>query len=642
MKLCVLDCETFWSVTHSLTKMNPILYCMHPETELISMAYRFNDGTTDCIFGEENIKAWADSVDWSDVMVVGHNLSGFDVMLCAWRLGIKPKMWGCTLAMARPFFQVTVGGSLKKVAAALGVGEKGSLEATNTKGKHLCDFTPYELQAMREYNILDVDLCYGIFERLAPLTPKYEMQLIDATIRMLSEPKFDLDIDLLERTLEEDTARQNDLLLSLAAHLDKLNLLKTEEGASEEDIVELVKEKLASAPKFAKVLEELGAEVPMKQSPTNPDKQIPALSKTDEAMLALTEHDDELISSAARARLDVKSTLLASRIGQFLAASQAVGGKMPIPLNYYAATTGRWGGGLSLNMQNLPRVDRDKDGNIKPKPTNALRLSLRAPKGHVVVVSDLSGIELRVNHFLWKVPSSMALYQADPEKADLYKDFASTLYEVEVDQVTKPQRQIGKIAHLGLGFGAGAKTFVRIAKMMGGVDMSEVEAAKVVRQWRNAYKEIVQGWKTCGGALAQLTNKDYGAPIDDWGMCIIAEGGIKTPVGMIRYPNLEHDGESFWYGEGRNRARITGPKVDENIVQHLARCIMAEQLLKIRKRYDVVHTVHDEIVCIAREEEADECLDFMLTTMRTPPTWWSDLIVWSEGSFGETYGSAKD
>lgn len=79
-------------------------------------------------------------------------------------------------------------------------------------------------------------------------------------------------------------------------------------------------------------------------------------------------------------------------------------------------------------------------------------MSLRAPKGKKVIVADLSGIELRVNHFLWKVPSSMALFNADPEKADLYKEFASSLYNVDKSEVTKEQRQVGKVAHLGLGF----------------------------------------------------------------------------------------------------------------------------------------------------------------------------------------------
>ena len=638
MRLCVLDFETYWSVDHSLTKINPIAYCTHPDTEIISVAAKFDDGPVQCIFGEAKIKNVLSRIDWSDTMVIGHNMSGFDAMLLAWRCGVKPKLWGCTLAMSRPFFQITVGGSLKKVAAALGVGEKGSLEATNTKGKHLEDFTPEEIEAMREYNKLDVELCYGIFNKLAPLTSKKEIQLIDATIRMLVEPEFVVDKELLEQTLDEETRRKRQMLMEISTLIDI-----PDASEDESELIAQIKTQLASSAKFAGVLKAVGVDVPTKPSPTNPNGLIPALSKTDEAFTALTDHPNEIVAAAARARLDVKSTILESRIGQFLMASQAVDGKMPIPLNYYAATTGRWGGSMSLNLQNLPRVPRDKEGNIIHKPTNALRMCLRAPKGKKVVVVDLSGIELRVNHYLWKAASSMSLFDADPEKADLYKDFASKLYEVAISEVTKPQRQIGKIAHLGLGFGAGAKTFTRIAKTMGGVDMSEDEAVKIVRSWRSAYPEIKNGWRACGDALAQLMNEDYGEPIDPWGICVTRPGGIETPVGVIRYASLEFDTseKQFWYGEGRNRTRLTGPKVDENLVQHLARGIMAEQLLKVGKQYKVVHCVHDEIVVIVEEEKADECLDFMLRTMRTSPDWWPEIALWAEGGISDSYGSAK-
>lgn len=288
-----------------------------------------------------------------------------------------------------------------------------------------------------------------------------------------------------------------------------------------------------------------------------------------------------------------------------------------------------------LNQQNLPRVSG--------KPTDALRKSLRAPAGHKVVVVDLSGIELRVNHFLWKTKSSMDLFEADPEKADLYKDFASKLYAVDVSEVTKPQRQIGKIAHLGLGFGAGAQTFIRIAKMMGGVNMPEKEAIDVVTRWRTEYNAIRTGWRICNTALSHLLNRAYGEEIDPWGLCVTHEEGIKTPVGMIRYPELSYveEDKEYWYGEGRNKSRLNGPKVDENLVQHLARCIMAEQLLTIAAKFDVVHTVHDEVVCIVEEGRAQECLDFMLDTMRTPPTWWPELVLWAEGDIADSYGEAK-
>jgi hypothetical protein len=630
MRLCFLDYETYWSVTHSLTKLSPIVYVMHPDTEIVSVAYKFQGDETRVLFGEADIKAWCDSVDWSDVMVVGHNLSGFDGMIHAWRFGVKPKMWGCTLSMARPFYQSSVGGSLKKVAAALGLGEKGSLEATNTKGKRLANFTPGELEAMSEYNKLDTDLCAGIFFALAPHTPKVEMQLIDRTIRMLLEPQFEIDVPLLEAARDAEAAAKELLLLDLATMIGAYV-----PGMTDEEAVQAVAKTLASAPKFAALLRDLGVEVPTKPSPTNPEKIVPALAKTDEGFIALQEHADPIVAAAARARLGVKSTLLESRIARFLEVADAVGGRMPIPLTYYAATTGRWGGSMGLNAQNMPRVSG--------KRADALRNSLRAPEGHKVVVVDLSGIELRVNHFLWQVPSSMALYQADPEKADLYKEFASKLYDVDVPSVTKAQRQVGKVAHLGLGFGSGSTTFMRVAKTMGGVTLTEAESADIVYKWRTAYAEIKAGWKACQRAIISLYNKDYGGAIDPWGLCTVVEGGIKTPVGMLRYPHLEfvEDTKEFFYGEGRNRSRVYGPLVDENLVQNLARCIMAEQLLTVYKKYRVAHTVHDELVCVVPEGEADACLAFMLDVMRKPPAWWPELVLWAEGSYGDTYGEAK-
>lgn len=629
MKTCVIDLETYYSTTHSLTKkgMHPIKYIMSPETEVISLAYKFGKNETEVIFGEGEVEEFIKCNDWSDCMVIGHNMSGFDGPLLAWRFGLNPRMWGCTLAMARPFYLSTVGVSLKAIAKELGIGEKGSLEAVNTKGKNLRHFTEEELEAMRVYNKLDVDLCYEIFRRLAPKTSRLEAELIDATIRMATEPKFELDMPLIERTLEEERARKHKLLEELSG---RLGLNTAEE----------LKIEIASAPKFASLLQTLGAKVPMKASPTNPDKQIPALSKTDQGLLDLLEDENELVAAAAAARLDVKSTILETRLEKFREVGELLDGKMPIALNYYGAISARWSGAFSLNHQNLPRIN----SSIK-KPTDALRNSLTAPKGYKVVVVDSSQIELRVNHFLWKVKSSMDLFNADPEKADLYKDFASKLYGVPPEEVTKQQRQVGKVAHLGLGYGSGWKTFKQVAKIMGGVVLDDAESLSIVNAWRSAYAEIPLGWKMCQAALADVYAKRY-IQIDDWGLCSTTPEGIKTPTGMIRYPGLHIEqndkGErEWWYGTGRNRARIYGPKVDENIVQHLSRNIVAEQLITVNKVYPVKHTTHDEIVCIVPTSEADDCLEFMLSTMRTSPAWWPELVLWAEGGYGDTFGDAK-
>lgn len=643
-----IDFESFWSTDHTLSKMPPTEYVMHPDTEIISVAIKVGDAPTDVIFGESEIKRHLDALDWSTKMAVGHNMSGFDSMIMAWRFGIRPKMWGCTAAMARSKYAKTCGVSLKALAKELGVGVKLDLEATNTKGKRLADFTPTELRAMEQYNKVDTELCAKLFKALARGFPKSELMHIDMTTRMLVEPGFWLDTDLVRSALEAVKADKQRSLLDLAQQLgiEQYAVNAVEHGVG---IEEQVRAELASASKFAALLTKLGVEVPMKPSPTTKDREVPALAKTDEAFLRLQEHDDALVAAAARARLEVKSTLLETRLEAFLRAAAACDGKLPVPLKYAGAdTTGRWSG-EQYNMQNLPRIPRDKQGNIVDKPSNALRLSLRAPKGKTVIVADLSGIELRVNHFLWRVPSSMALFNADPAKADLYKDFASALYDVPLEEVTKDQRQVGKVAHLGLGFGAGAATFKKVAKLMAGIDLSDGEAINIVGKWRDEYTQIVQGWTTFQEHLPKIM-QGLESAIDPWGLCVTEKNAVRLPSGRrIYYPGLvkqrdEDTGKSeWWYGQGRHRARIYGGKGTENLVQALARDVIADCALAFRRATGLSPAlmVHDELVYVVPTDEAQDKLDMLQRIMRTPPSWWPELITWSEGDAADCYGEAK-
>ena len=645
------DFESWWSTDHSLSKMTNIEYIMHPATEVISLAIAVGNGPVEVVFGESEVKQKLDSIPWEDKMLVAHNGSGFDHPLAAWRFGINPKMWGCTLAMARSRYNADVGGSLAKLVEhfrpeleAMGIkGVKDSTALVNTKGKHLKDFTPAELDAMRVYNKDDTEQCRGLFKIFSREFPSKELLQIDLTTRMLTEPQFEVNTKLLRDTLVEvqaEKARSLKELTDMLSTVEERVAHVLETGGQMEEFTRM---QLMSSAKFAALLEQRGVEVPMKASPSDPSKAIPALSKTDQAFLDLQEHDDPIVAAAARARLEAKSTLLETRIGKFLEASARVKGMMlPMPLRYAgAATTGRWSGEI-FNPQNLPRIDPSK-----PKLSDCLRNSLVAPKGKIVITSDLSGIELRVNHFLWKVQSSMDLFYADPEKADLYKEFAANLYEVPKADVTKAHRQIGKIAHLGLGFGAGPATFQRIAKMMGGVDMELEESEDIVSKWRNKYAEIAKGWRTCHDALTAIHN-GLERDIDPWGLCHTGKDHIALPSGRkIWYPGLHQEvvaggKKEWWYGTGRNRARIYAGKVTENIVQALARDVIADVVrgMWVKHKLRPALLVHDEYCTIVGQERGEEVRGLLDAEMRAPTTWWPELMKWSESGQGASYGVA--
>lgn len=646
-----IDFESFWSTTHTLSRMSPTEYIQHPDTEIISVAIRIGDEPTYVLFGEDKIRRHMQDMDWSDKIAIGHNMAGFDAMILAWRFNIKPKMYGCTAAMARSKYSktgVSVGGkfltgvSLKKLAAELKVGAKLDLEATNTKGKHLCDFSADELAQMEEYNKVDTDLCAELFKKLAKGFPKAELMHIDMTTRMLVEPKFELDYAMVNKALEDVKAEKakslNDLYNLLFTQAE--SVARKLEG-DPTDPEEYVRMTMASAAKFGELLKSRGVELPMKQSPTNPAKMTPALAKTDDAFIELQDHEDPIIAAAARVRLEVKSTLLETRLQAFIKAADACNGRIPVPLKYAGAdTTGRWSG-EQYNMQNLPRINPKS-----PKPSDALRNSLRAPKGHKVVVADLSGIELRVNHFLWKVKQSMDLYATDAE-ADLYKSFAAARYGIDESEVTKDQRQLAKIAQLGLGFGAGAPTFRKVAKLMGGLELSEAESLEVVTSWRDTYHDIVKGWRSFQNSLPSI-QQGVEIAIDPWGLCITEKHAVRLPSGRkIHYPGLTKESDNgkteWWYGSGRSRARIYAGKGVENLVQALARDVIAEHALKFFKDTGVRPSlaVHDELVIISPESEAQQHLDHLQSIMRSGVSWWPELITWSEGDIGDTYGACK-
>lgn len=199
---------------------------------------------------------------------------------------------------------------------------------------------------------------------------------------------------------------------------------------------------------------------------------------------------------------------------------------------------------------------------------------------------------------------------------------------------------------LGLGYGVGWKKFKDVARLMGGIELSDDEAKRVTYAWRDTYQQITTGWKRCDIALDVIYDGGKLFHIDPWELCTATKQGIKTPKGAIYYHGLHREGNEWWYGKGRSRARIYGPKVVENLVQHLSRHVMTDAMLSferenISKHCPMVHTVHDEVILVAPDSLAEEALDILQDKLRTPPTWWPELITYSEGGIAQDYGSVE-
>jgi hypothetical protein len=287
------------------------------------------------------------------------------------------------------------------------------------------------------------------------------------------------------------------------------------------------------------------------------------------------------------------------------------------------------------------------------------------------------------------------------EEGDLYATAGTRYFGRKITkQETPVERQVAKSMELGLGFGLGWYTFassllkgfldappvqftVEHAEKFG-VGVADFEARPhgrdgplcgervrdmmtfgarlpygpllihcavtdhFVRLYRKTNKKIADLWNDMGRVLDIMA-----APGDDtgvrckFGVLEVLKNGLRKPNGLtLHYHKLHRAGDGYKYWglkEGRMQwCKIYGGLLTENVVQSLARDIVAEQALWIRAAgYRIGTTTHDEVVAIVPEERGQECLAYMLQRMRTPPAWCLDLPLNASGGTAKSYGAVK-
>jgi len=603
MTILTVDFETYYSQQFSLSKITTEEYVRDSRFEAIGVSVKVDDEPAQWFSGTaKQTKAWLDRFDWANSIAIAHNAM-FDMAIMNWRFDIRPKRIVDTLSMLRAIDGPDAGNSLAKAAERYGLGVKGT-EVINALGKRRLDFTPEELATYGNYCINDTEMTYKLAMKLLEGFPKEELQLIDLTMRMFTEPVLALDKAALEAHLEAVKAHKEALMA-------KMNYDKAE---------------LMSNPKLAELLEFHGVEPPMKISPTT-GKETFAFAKSDEEFKALLEHESEQVQAIVAARLGVKSTLEETRTERFIGISER--GLLPVPLRYYAAHTGRFGGDDKVNLQNLPRK-------------SPLKKAIKAPSGYVVIDCDSSQIEARTLAWL---AGQWDLVEAFDKGEDVYKIMASSIYNELVDEVTDSQRFVGKTTILGAGYGMGAKKFQAQLKTFG-VTMELDECKRIIAVYRETYPHIPKLWRDTGDALESLVVNNL-TSIGE-GMKLAVAGGIVLPnLLRLRYPNLrlilnDKNKQEMVYDTKKGRAviptRIYGGKCVENICQALARIIIANQMLMIARRYKVAMTVHDSVVVVAPQEEANEARAFVEQCMRIRPKWAAALPLNCESKMGASYG----
>lgn len=655
--LVTIDFETYFDDDYTLRKLSTSEYVRDERFRAHMMGIKIGTRKRRVVPHDKILDALLE-IDWSTHTLLCHN-TAFDGLILSHHYGVIPAYYYDTLSMARGLHSNDIGASLDEVAQFYALGNK--IPNVLTKSKGILKLPKALYTEMANYCGMDVDLTVLVFAAMLQAYPQREIELVDCTIRMFCDPVLEIDREMVAKEHAREVQAKRDLFLSIVGSdsdvFEDMKLLKGKEKLLEgDDRIELMaKRVLGSGEKFANLLRAEGVEPGVKISKSWMQKKADerddskkwtyAFAKDDPFMVELLDDDNERVVMLAEARIAVKSTGNVTKAWRFLEATKN-GWKLPVGLSYYRAHTGRWGGNNKMNMQNMKR------GGV-------LREAIYAPKGHVVAVQDSGQIEARVNGWLWDQTdlleafaiadayeaSQMKLTEDQRQMAtgddrDAYCRFADLVYGFEVTKANKTERFVGKTCVLGLGFQMGAnKLQGQLAK--GGVKFELEFVKKMVNTYRRKNYKITQGWEICAGIIEDMAMGHEGSH-----KCIHWEKEkIWLPNGMaLKYPGLkkEYNEESGWeewsYNTPLGRKKIYGGLLCENIVQALARIIVAEQMLQIQSRgYRIVMMTHDEVVAIAPKRQAEKCIKTMAAAMSVPLEWCPDLPVNCEGGYADNY-----
>ena len=650
MNIVTIDFETRWdSKEYTLSKLTTEEYIRDPRFKAFG-ACLHEYGSDDPVrwYNGDDLREALAQYDWTKTAILAHNAQ-FDVAILGWKYNCHPAFILDTLSMARALRGVEQGNSLAKLAANFRLPPKGRA-VHDTNG--LQEITPEIEAELAAYCAHDVELCEAIFERLSVNYPAKELRLIDMTLRMYTRPMLLLDGGMLINAISQESSYRTELL-------ERLNV-------KEED--------LASNQKFASLLESVGVDPPYKLSKTT-GKQTLALAKTDAIFQSILNGENEPAALLCEARLKVKSTSERTRAQRFSDISRR--GALPVPLSYYGAATGRWTAskGSAINMQNLKR------GSF-------LRRAIMAPEGYQLVVGDLSQIEPRVLAWLADYQDMLDIFRSG---ADPYAQFGSKMFRIPgMTKESHPDlRQSAKSALLGCGYGLGWQSFAsqlmvgflgappvrydkKFAKSLG-VDATYIHRFLL---WRDNTEKLAKIPRICSDdeilthAVASKmiidTYRSTAWPVKAfWDMCTELLGdslyggspythkcltfekeAILLPNRMyIRYNDLkqvadDEEGRLQWV-YGPDETKLYAGKITNNVTQALARIVMTDGMLRVAKRYPVVGTVHDELICVVPDSEVEEAKAWVLEQMTIEPSYMPGIPLAADVGAHRRYGDAK-
>lgn len=640
MKTLSIDIESYSDV--DLTKCGVYRYVDSPAFEILLFAYKEDENETQVVdlaqgeqIPEEILLALLD-----DAIIKTAFNANFERVCLSKFLGehLSARSWSCTAVLAA---NLGLPLSLEGVGRVLNIEEQKMKEgsrliryfclpckATKANGMRERNFphhAPEDWELFKRYCKRDVEVEQAIRERLRNYPLLDSEQLLYQLDQEINDRGIEVDLQLVEQAIlcdlsykEQVTKRAYEI-----SGLENPNSVSQLKGWLEEQGV---------------FMDSLGKK---------------------EVTKHLKEADGEVLEMLKLRLLMSKTSVKKYQAIERCACSD---GRVHGLLQFYGANrTGRWAGRL-VQVQNLPQNKlKDlslartlvKEGRFETLDTlydnvpgvlsELIRTAFVPKAGHQFIVADFAAIEARV--LAWLSGESWRL-DVFEQGGDIYCASASSMFGVPVEKhgVNSHLRQKGKIAELALGYGGS----VGALTAMGALDMGleEEELQPLVNQWRSANPHIVAFWWEIDKAVKQVYETRESKKIKNLvisyqsGMLFITLPSgrklayVKPRMEMNAFgkPGLTYEG----IGESKKWTRLEtyGPKLVENIVQGIARDLLAYGMMQLKQKgLAIVLHVHDEAVVEVREESVAKVCQLLATK----PDWAESLPLRADGYACEFY-----
>jgi DNA polymerase bacteriophage-type len=498
------------------------------------------------------------------------------------------------------------------------------------RGLHWSSMTEEERLALMDYSRNDAERQMDLLALLLPMLgrPEIELPLIRHTLRLFWEPELQFDADLaailiakMDQQLVADTAAVGATPKEISGNISFVNLLNL-------------------------ALADTGESVAMK---VGKKKMIPALAKDDSAVEEYKRHQNPRVRELIKARQAVKSwPLHQKRLRSMTAQADAAGGRLPNPLNYYGAHTGRWSGGEGINTCNLPTRGTGLPTEMKH--------CLRAPEGCTLIMADAAQIEAR--GVAW-IAGQQDLLDAFAQDRDVYSEFVRenlSLYCRKARKDDPPtvaalytvRRATGKVPVLGAGYGMGGsrcleymETYPELRPKVESGEIDIVFCKRLIDAYRNRYRTIPKFWRDIEGAFKYVTK--YGQTQTLRNLTLSKTGHtvrLVLPSGRtLFYPHARVSGSGREERLAWKWGDLWGGTITENIVQAISRDVLAEAVLNIEAQgVRVAHHVYDSVVCaVKKDENLAMKIDIVRQCMVQCPAWATGWPMGVEIIIGDRY-----